>query len=136
MLNFKLFERTERVELGTVATLGGKGGKVRFIPGNIANKAVRVALIIEKKNGTSDVVACSPQVSQKLRDHEITLAHVLGFPIIEFTSTKGTSVGQLINLIVMPSTVSNLPEIEIDKVKIEEYEPEAISTADLVAQYL
>ena len=83
---FKKYQRdtTEVKELGTVKALAGKGGKVKFLRKNFKDKSKQVALIIERKDGASAVIPCSAQVSQLVREAEITMPQLIGLKVIEF----------------------------------------------------
>ena len=128
-LNFKNYERAERTELGTVAELIGKGGKIKLSPRNFADEAKRVAVILEQANGASDMVVCSAELSKRLRSKEVTLSQLVGFTVTEQLSTSG----EMINVITMP-TGGGLIEVNIDDVKATAYEPVAtFNPEELVA---
>jgi hypothetical protein len=124
-LNFKNYERTERVELGTVAELVGKGGKLKLIPKNLADESVRVVVILQQANGMSDTVLCSPELSKRLRSKEITLSQLIGFVVTEQLSQSG----DVINVITMPAG-GGLIEQNIDELKQEDYAPVNTFNAD------
>ena len=129
MVKFENYQRQDRVELGTVSQLVGKGGKIKFIKKNLADETRRVAVILENKKGASALVVCSESVSKGVRAKEITLAHLMGFQVTEQLTTKG----ETINVITMPTNSgAALIEINVDSVKIEEFEP----SADLVPEDL
>lgn len=129
-LNFKKYVREDRTEVGTVAQLVGKGGKIKLVPKNLADKAKRVAVILEKKNGESALVICSKAVSEGVRDKSITLSHLLGFTITEQLSADG----ETINVITMPTGSGSLIEVAVDTVKIQSFEPSAeLVPEDLIA---
>ena len=125
-LNFKNYERTERTELGTVAELIGKGGKMKLSPRNFADDTKRVAVILEQLGGASDMVICSNEVSKRLRSKEITLSQLAGFVVVEQLTTSG----DLINIITMPSNANGLIELKIDDVKQTAYQPVATFNAE------
>ena len=128
-LNFKNYERAERTELGTVAELIGKGGKIKLSPRNFADETKRVVVILEQSNGASDMVICSAELSKRLRSKEITLSQLVGFTVTEQLS----STGEMINVITMP-TGGGLIEVNIDDVKQTAYEPVAtFNPEELVA---
>lgn len=69
-LTFKKYERTSTGELtniGSLSKLAGKGAKLAFIPSNLRNLKKRVAVVVEKPDGTSAVVACAQSVSDTVR---------------------------------------------------------------------
>lgn len=103
-LEFKKYERAssgELEDLGTVGELAGKKGLIKFIPKNFRDASKRVAVIIERKDGTSVQVSCSEQVSKGLRDKTITDEHLVGLPILEnedgvaFISLSGGALVEL-----------------------------------------
>lgn len=124
-LNFKNYERAERTELGTVAELIGKGGKIKLSPRNFADDSKRVAVVLEQANGSSDMVICSAELSKRLRSKEITLSNLIGFTVTEQLSVSG----EMINVITMP-TGGTMIEINIDEVKATAYEPVSAFNAD------
>lgn len=118
-LNFKNYERAERTELGTVAELIGKGGKIKLSPRNFADETKRVAVILEQSNGDSDMVICSAELSKRLRSKEITLSQLVGFTVTEQLSASG----EVINVITMPSNSAGMIVVNVDDVKQTAYEP-------------
>lgn len=84
-LTFQEYNRTDLVNLGTVATNAGKDGAITLIDKNFKNPNKKVALVIKLADGRSTVVACSKAVSAGLREHSISLSQVQGFPILETT---------------------------------------------------
>lgn len=131
MVEFKVYERAEMTDLGTVASVVGKSGKIKLIPRNFADTSKRVVVVLEKNNGTSASIICSKRVSDGLRSKEITLANLLGFHISEVEIE-----GEVVNMITIPATASALPEIAVANVAVEEYEPEEASVVnfeDLIA---
>lgn len=126
-LEFKLYERTERTELGTVAELTGVGGKIGLLPTNFNNHDKRVVIIMKKANGTSAQVICSSNVSEGLRAKEITLSQVQGFPIVE----QITPDGEIINIVTMPSGGA-LVEFNVTG-EVAEYKAPVFDPSELVA---
>lgn len=130
MLKFQKYQREDRIELGTVQSLVGKGGKIKFVPKNLADDSKRVAAILENKAGASALVVCSEAVSKGVRSKEITLANLLGFQVTE----QLTRNGETINVITMPNNGASLIEVAVDSVKVAEYEPSAeLVPEDLIA---
>ena len=84
-LTFQEYNRTDLVNLGTVATNAGKDGSITLIDKNFKNPNKKVALVIKLADGRSTVVACSTAVSAGLREQSISLSQVQGFPILETT---------------------------------------------------
>ena len=126
-LEFKLYERTERTELGTVAELTGVGGKIGLLPANFNNHDKRVVIIMKKANGTSAQVVCSSNVSSGLRAKEITLSQVQGFPVVE----QITNDGEIINIVTMPSGGA-LVEFNVTG-EVAEYKAPTFDPSELVA---
>lgn len=137
MIEFKVYQRQERTELGTLAEVAGKGGKVRPTPGTLADSSKQLTLIVTKKDGTSGLVHCSRSVGNMLRSQEITLATTLGFPIIEWEpkDDNGQPRGFIQNLLVQPTREgATTPEISVDDVKeIPKFEPEPVNWDNLIA---
>lgn len=130
MLNFEKYQREDRVELGTVAQLVGKGGKVKLVPKNLADDSKRVAVILERKDGASALVICSESVSKGVRSKDITVSHLLGFTVTEQLSRNG----ETINVITMPAGGGSLIEVAVDTVKVQSFEPSAeLVPEDLIA---
>jgi hypothetical protein len=129
-LKFANYVREDRVELGTVAQLVGKGGKIKLVAKNLADDSKRVTVILEKKNGESVLVICSKSVSDGVRSKDITISHLLGFQVTEQLS----STGETINVITMPTGVSGVIEVAVDSTKIQSFEPSSeLIPEDLIA---
>jgi hypothetical protein len=117
-LNFKNYQRADRTELGTIASIVGKGGSFR--PATMTNwlGTQRVVLVLAKKDGTSDLVTCSTELSKRLRSKEIKLSQLMGFTIVEQLTTSGETM----NCVVMPNSGATLPSVAITD-EIVAYEP-------------
>jgi hypothetical protein len=123
-LNFKQYQRADRTELGTIASIVGQGGSFR--PATMANwldANKRVVLVLVKKDGTSDLVTCSAELSKRLRSKEIKLSQLMGFTVVEQLTTSGETM----NVVVMPNNGTALPSVAITD-EIPAYEP--VSTFD------
>jgi hypothetical protein len=127
-LEFKLYERTERTELGTPASFAGIGGKVALVPSNFINHNKRVVLVIKQSNGKSAMVTCSSNVSEGLRAQEITLTQVQSFPLVEQLTTEG----EIINLVIMPSGKNQLVEVDVTA-EVVEFDVPTLDITELVA---
>ena len=135
---FKKFERdtTKVTELGTVKALTGKGGKVRFLRKNFKDKSKQVAVVLERKDKTSALIPCSAQVSQLVRDQEITMGQLIGLQVIEFphrdkVDAKGKPV--IVTLISAPqgggTQEFNLDELQEETLELsDEFLPESFIT--------
>ena len=109
-LNFKNYERAERVTLGTVGSLIGIGGTVKPISvANFLNEEVRIQLVLTLKDGTSDKVTCSPEVSKRLRSKELKISQLVTFEVEEQISLAG----EVYNMIKMPSAGAALPSYTV-----------------------
>jgi len=109
-LNFKNYERAERVSLGTIANLAGAGGKIKPVSlANFADESKRVVILITQKSGESDTVTCSPEVSKRLRSKELRISQLATFEVIE----QLTLSGEIMNLVIMPTGASAIPDYEI-----------------------
>ena len=96
-LQFKNYQRESLKTLGTVASNAGKGGAITLIDKNFNDHTKRVALVVKRADGMSAVVACSKAVSRGMRDQEITLSQVQGFPILETSwDTVDPKTGEII----------------------------------------
>jgi len=133
MLEFKLYARTERKELGTILELVGKGGTVAPIAKNLKDLSKRVALVLTKKNGESATVTLSTAVSKLFRSKEIKLSQVIGLTVIE----QDLGNGETMNVAVMPSREgTTLTHFAVDNMKVTDFavdEVEAISLEELIA---
>ena len=128
-LKFGKYERQDRVELGTVQALVGKGGKIALIPKNLADEDKRVAVILTKKNGESAMVLCSEAVSKGVRAKEITVSNLLGFTVTEQLSRTGEEI----YVVTMPNSGGALIETTVDSLKVATFEPATVEYDDLVA---
>jgi len=109
MLEFKKYEGgpSTLTDLGTVKSIAGKGGKIAFIRNNFNNPDKRVALLITNSDGNSAVLACSQQVSDALRNKQMTIAQLANLSVIE--NEEG------VNFIAMPAT-GGLQEFSVDAI--------------------
>ena len=119
---FKKYQKAESnlVELGTLKSLAGKGGKIAFIRKNFADKSKRVALLVTKKDGNSAIIPCSKQISDLIRNNEITISQLAGLQVVEGENEAGDTT----HFIVMPQG-GGMQEISTDKLKDESFEPSA-----------
>ena len=118
-LNFKNYQRADRTELGTIASIVGKGGTYRPVSeSNWLDANKRVVLTLVKKDGTSDLVTCSTEVSKRLRSKELRLTQLQVFQIVE----QLTSTGETMNVVVMPNAGTTFPSVAITD-EIVAYEP-------------
>lgn len=125
-LNFKKYQREDRIELGTIAEVVGKGGTYRPASlKNLTDADKRVVLVLTKKDGTSDLVTCSSEVSKRLRSKELKLSQLMSFTIIE----QLTTTGETMNVLVMPNSGTTLPSVEVTD-EVPAYEPIATFNAE------
>jgi hypothetical protein len=108
-LEFKKYEGgpSTLTDLGSVKSIAGKGGKIAFIRSNFNNLDKRVAVLITNGSGDSDVVSCSQQVSDALRNKQMNIAQLASLSIVE--TVEGN------NFIVMPTT-GGLQEFSLDAI--------------------
>ena len=136
---FKKFKRdaSQIKELGTVKSLAGKGGKVKFLRKNFKNKAKSVALILERKDGASAVIPCSVPLSAMLRDSEITMSQLIGLQVIEFPHKdkidEKTGEPVLVNVIALPQDGGvqefNLNDLQAEQLELaKEFLPDELVT--------
>ena len=79
---FKVYERAESTleDLGTVASMAGRGGKLAFIPGNLVS-GKRVTIVVLNSKGESNIAVCSVAISASVRSalkEGITRPAILG----------------------------------------------------------
>ena len=65
--NFKVYEGVTLESLGTLASVIGVGGSVRFTSTSVSDQAKRLCVVMTKADGTSDTVNCSAAVTKGLR---------------------------------------------------------------------
>lgn len=132
-LKFEIYGGTERVELGTVAEVIGVGGYLKLIPNNVSNLNKRVVVILLRADGKSTTAICSSSVSEKIRSQELKLSQLQGFTLVEQTlrDSDGEPTGEVINMIVMPST-GEMIEFKITG-EVEAYQAPAFDPSELVA---
>lgn len=111
MLEFKKYEGSPSTltNLGTVKSIAGKGGKIAFIRKNFTNPDKLVAVIITNSDGESidPPVACSKQVSDALRNKQMTIAQLANLSILE--NEEGA------HYITMPAS-GGLQEFSLDSI--------------------
>ena len=90
--NFKDYGGVELEVLGTLASIAGKGGKLRFTNGSVNNTAKQLCVVIKKANGTSDTTTCSKTITKSCR-----AAFAAGL-------TKSRVLASLINLDIIEAT--------------------------------
>ena len=125
--NFQKYESAELTVLGTLVSVAGKGGKLRFTNKSL-NSNGQLCVVIEKKDGTSDTATCSKTVTaaarkafaagQKKKD---VLAAIRELDIIEATNGG--------NYISAPMGEGG----EIESFTIEELNKVGVSFEELVA---
>jgi hypothetical protein len=67
MIQFKKYESNTLEDLGSVATILGKKGSIRFSSDRNLNSSKRVTVILQLENGQSAAVPCSSKVSDIAR---------------------------------------------------------------------
>ena len=84
-LEFKTFQRAESslVSLGTISSIVGQTGSISLIQKNFSNPDKRVAVLLNRADGTSTVVACSTAVSAGLRNKSISIGNLLTFEVLK-----------------------------------------------------
>lgn len=128
-LNFKKYESANKTVLGTVASLVGKGGKLTFIPKNLADDSKQVVVILTLADGTSDSVVASKELSKRIRAKEIKLSQIATLNVTEEIS----KAGEIINVINMPST-GELITVDVD-VNAPAYEPKATFNPEELVEF-
>ena len=118
-LNFKVYQREDRVSLGTLASVCGVGGNYRpCSTANLKDNTKRLVLTLTRVDGTSELVTCSGELSKRLRNKEIALSQIANFEIVE----QMTDDGDIMNCVVLPATTSVLPSVTV-KQEMPEYQP-------------
>lgn len=103
--------QSELTEVGTLKEVIGKKGKLGFIRKNFNDPTKRVALLLTRANGDTAIVSCSKQVSEAIRKHEIKLAQLLGFKVIENKDE--------VAFVAMPASGA-IQSCDVDSIKVEE----------------
>jgi len=67
MLKFKVYESAELESIGTLATIGGAGSKFRFTNKSMQNTTGQLAVVVQKKDGTSATATCSKSLTAIIR---------------------------------------------------------------------
>lgn len=124
MLTFEVYERQESTlkSHGSVKEIVGADGFLELIPKNLQNPAVRVQIVLKRKDGTSKKVTCSKPVSDGIRNKTIELGHVLNFEILEGESG--------IPYISMPS--GELVRFSVKSITAKEFQPKVVALEDLI----
>ena len=127
LIKWAEYSAAERTELGTLATIGGKGTSMMFVPANYANAERRLVVILKRLDGTSASITCSPKVSALVRNKEITKAQLAGFPVCE----QVTSGGEIFPQIQMPTGQGLIDAGSMDEVA--EYKAKTFDPSELIA---
>lgn len=132
--NFKVFERTERTELGTIASIVGAKGTVAPIPSNLKDATKRVVLVLTNAKGQSDTCILSSKLSRLFRSKEVSLSQLVKMIVVE----QPNAAGELMNLVVMPSregsTLQHIAIASLDKnASFESESVEQVSLEELIA---
>ena len=118
-LNFKVYQREDRVSLGTLASVCGVGGSYRpCSSANLADHTKRLVLTLTRVDGTSELVTCSGELSKRLRNKEIALSQIANFEIVE----QLTDSGDVMNCVVLPASTNVLPSVTV-KDEMPNYQP-------------
>jgi len=132
LIKFEQRTATERKVLGTVAKLAGPGASINFTKNNWFHPTKRLHVVLERPDGSSFGLNCSPSVGSGVRNKEITMSQLAGFPIIEHVVGKEyTNAGVIMPIISMPDGQGLISAGEITEVA--EYTPETFELSDLVA---
>jgi len=90
--NFKKYEGVELEVLGTLASIAGTGGKLRFTNRSM-NGTKQLCVVIKKKDGTSDTITCSKVITKACRNaftaglkKSAVLASIIDLDILEATN--------------------------------------------------
>jgi len=132
-INFKAYQST-RKSLGTIAQICGPGGSYKpSSPRNWLDTTKQVAILLFNKEGKSQMVVCSPAVSDGLRNKSIKLSQLQSFEVCEYFAKNG----EITNTVTMPAAVGgDMPTVNIKEgVAVEAYQPKptVFNPQDLVA---
>jgi len=132
LIKFEQRTAVERKVLGTVAKIAGPGATINFTKNNFNHPTKRLHVVLERPDGTSFGLNCSPAVGSGVRNKTITMSQLAGFPIIEHViGEQYTNAGVVIPMIAMPDGQGLISAGAITEVA--EYVPEVFEPSDLVA---
>ena len=131
LLNWSKFTPADREEYGTIAEHAGPKGTIGLIQSNILDTTKRVALVLKREDGSSDVVTCSSAVSKGIRDKSISIEQLGAFMMfVQRTDKNGAPVDPY--LLVGMSNSATIKEYAIDTT-VDAYEPAEVNFDELVA---
>jgi hypothetical protein len=132
LIKFEQRTATERKVLGTVAKIAGPGATINFTKNNFNHPTKRLHVVLSRPDGSSFGINCSPAVGSGVRNKEITMSQLAGFPIIEHVVSEDyANAGVVMCMIAMPDGQGLISAGEITEVA--EYVPETFEPSDLVA---
>lgn len=132
LIKFEQRGAVERKVLGTVAKIAGPGATINFTKDNFNHPTKRLHVVLERPDGTSFGINCSPSVGNGVRNKTITMSQLAGFPIIEHVVGKDyDNAGLVMAMIAMPEGQGLINAGEITNVA--EYVPEVFDPSELVA---
>ena len=132
LIKFEQRTATERKVLGTVSEIAGKGATINFTKNNFNHLTKRLHVVLERPDGSSFGLNCSPSVGSGVRNKTITMPQLAGFPIIEHVVGEDyANAGLVMPIIAMPDGQGLISVGEITK--IDEYVAETFEPSDLVA---
>lgn len=111
-------------KVGTLQTIGGKGAKIAYNRKNFKGTS-RVSIELTKKNGEYQYLNCSTQLSQLLRNGEISIGQLMGLDVVETqvknNNPKDPNFGKLETtwFIVLPQDGGRV-EQAVDEIEVEE----------------
>ena len=132
LIKFEQRTAVEREVLGTVEEIAGPGATINFTKNNFTDSTKRLHVVLKRPDGSSFALNCSPSVGSGVRNKEITMSQLAGFPIIKHVvGEKYANAGLVMAMIAMPEGQGLISAGEITKVT--EYVPEVFEPSDLVA---
>jgi len=132
LIKFEQRTAVERKVLGTVAKIAGPGATINFTKNNFNHPTKRLHVVLERPDGTSFGINCSPAVGSGVRNKTITMSQLAGFPIIEHVvGEEYANAGLVLAMIAMPDGQGLINAGAITEVA--EYVPETFEPSDLVA---
>ena len=114
-LEFSIYEATQLEELGTLTSLAGPKGRLRFTIKSLQSTGL-LCVVVTKADGTSDTVTCSKAVTTAVRKALAagTIPKQCLGAIANLMVLEGTNGG---NYISAPASAAGVEEFTIDELK-------------------
>lgn len=92
---FRTEQQSDLEVLGTVKEIVGKGGKIYYSnSNNVMNPKKQLQITLEPKDGDSQWILCSKELTRQLRSGDMSLNDVLFCSVVvtKFTTEKGDDI--------------------------------------------